>query len=305
MTIQIAAVGCSGPVAAHIIHGFLEQKGVTVRILARNPDVVAQRYPQATVMAGSMGDPDRVAQAVATSDAAFLITPMGMNNDPTLEVAVAAKTIEGAKRGGLKHLIYASVLQSSQDPSSLTGVGILDAKRKIETLIAESGIPCTILRCGSYMEDVFDPRIHLLKMGIFLFPINRQRQFSYTAQRDIPKFIVQELYNNPVNGSIDFIEPEVHSILQVERLLSDSAGFRIRTTPKMPVFYIFYCLLPIFNWMKHRFSSVIPLMQHFDKYGYSGNSQQLSNMFPKFKMTSLSVHLSQLFDEGAVSKKEN
>ena len=312
MTITIAALGCSGSVAAHIIHGFLNlEEDVTIRILARNPSVVEQRYSQhknVEVIQGSMSDPDSVARAVEKADAAFLITPMGMNNDPSSEIAIAEKNLQGAVRGNVRHLIYASVLRCDDGgAANATGVGILDAKVSIEEMIASSGLDYSILRCGSYMEDVFDPRLNMLKMGAFLFPIDRRQTFSYTAQSDISKFIAQELVSNgPLNGCIDFVEPGVYSIAQVEEALSSAAGFRIRTTPKMPIFYIFKALLPIFGWMQHRFSSVIPLMEYFDAFGYTGNSKSLSTKYPTFTMKSLDDHLKELFlTNNQVAKKQN
>lgn len=146
-----------------------------------------------------------------------------------------------------------------------TGVGILDAKREIEDLIQSSGVPYTILRCGTYMEDAFDPRISLLKAGWFLFPIDRTVPFCYTSQKDIPRFIVSQLLikqnNQPLNGAINFCDPNVYKLSQVEQELTQAAGKTIRLTPKFPIFYIFRAFLPLFRLLEHRFSSVIPLMQ--------------------------------------------
>lgn len=94
---------------------------------------------------------------------------MGMRDKAALEVEIARLAIEGARAGGLRRLIYTSVLGADRP----RGVGILDAKYEIEKLIRASRIPHLILRCGSYMEDVFDPRIDLLNKGTFLFSIDK------------------------------------------------------------------------------------------------------------------------------------
>ena len=292
--VRLVALGCSGPVAAPIINGFV-RAGLSLRILARCPEPVARRYPEAEVVAGSMSDPDSVARALAGADAAFLMTPMGMRNDPVGEVEVARRALEGAKASGLRHLVYTSVL-NADEPSP---VGILHAKYEIERLIKNSGIPFTILRCGSYMEDVFDPRISLLRKGIFLFPVDKSQKFSYTSQADIPRFLAGRLLDSAagVGEVIDFVDPVPYSLFEVERLLSETSGLSIRTTPKFPVFYMFLALLPCFRTVKHRFSSVIPLMQHFDRNGYFSVSGEMQGMFPDFRMTSLHVHLLTLFAE--------
>lgn len=161
-TLTLAAVGCSGEVSHAFVEGFLKQ-GVRLRILARDPVAVQARYPGATVIQGSMMNPGDVARVMDGVDAAFVVTPMGVRNNPRPEVEAAKAVISGAKASRLKHLVYTSVLGADH----LTGVGILDAKHEIERMLADSGVPWTALRCGSYMEDVFDIRLALLNQGKF------------------------------------------------------------------------------------------------------------------------------------------
>lgn len=301
--LTVAALGCSGPVAAHIVNSFLQQSNVKLRVLARTPEKIQALYPKAEIVAGSMANPDDVAAVVKDVDMAFLITPMGKNNDTSLEIEVARKTIEGCKQGHVKHLVYASVFDvrsaTTGDDTKPTGVAILDAKLDVEKLIHDSGVPHSILRCGTYMEDAFDPRLSLLKKGLFLFPIDTQREFNYTSQKDIPRFIVEHLSKTaaPLNGPIDFFYPTTYSIAQVEEALSTAAGFTIRTVPKTPFLYMFKTLLPVFRWQSHRFSSVIPLVEYFDQHGYTGDSQRMQTEFSDFHLTSLAEHLSVLFSE--------
>lgn len=291
---QITAIGCSGPVAGHFVEGLLEG-GAAVRILARSPAGVEQRFSDAEVIAGSMKNSSDVERAVAGVDAAFLITPMGLNNDPTLEIEAARLALEGMRRGKLKHLIYASCLGVDRQ----CGVGILDAKYHIERMIRDSGIPHSILRCGTYMEDLFDPRLHLLRKGKFLYPLNKSRRFNFTRQHDVAGFIVQELMtkNRVLNGPIDFVTRETYSIADIEMLLSSVAGFEIRATPRFPVFHLYRALLPLFRIRKHRFSSVIPLLVHFDKNGYTSTIP-----FPQesqFAMTDLERHFRGILGQEA------
>lgn len=78
----IGAIGCSGPVAEHFVSGFIEE-GAHLRLLARNPAKAAERYPLAEIVKGSMMEPSDVAGLANGADAIFLVTPMGMNDDPS------------------------------------------------------------------------------------------------------------------------------------------------------------------------------------------------------------------------------
>lgn len=238
-----------------------------------------------------------VAKTLIGVDAAFVTTPMGLRNDPSVEVQAAKAVIEGAKAAKLKHLIYISVL----DADTLKGVGILDAKYEIERLLASSGVPYTVMRCGSYMEDVFDPRLHLLKKGKFLFPVTKSRRFSYTSQKDVAPFVVQELLrkSRPLNRHFDFVSPGTYAVSEVEAHLSRAAGISIRAPSKFPTYYIYLALTPLFSWQGHRFSSIIPLIRYFDRCGYTTSGDTVKNLFPAFRMTTLDEHLRNLFAQPA------
>lgn len=292
----IAALGCSGPVSEIFVSGFLEL-GVRLRILARTPDRVASRHPEAELVTGTMADPADVARAMEGVDAAFLMTPMSMRNQTASEVRIAQAVIEGARASGLRHLIYTSVLGADQR----RGVGILDAKYEIERMIAASGVPHSILRCGTYMEDMFDQRRTLLDRGIFFFPIAKDRRFSYTSQRDVPRFVVDELLGKSrvLDRALDFVAPGRYSVREVERALSDASGIRVTAPARFPTFHLFSALRPIFHLQGKRFSSILPLVRHFDRHGYVDTGERVQELSPSFPMTTLEEHLRGLWSERA------
>lgn len=146
------------------------------------------------------------------------------------------------------------------------------------------------------MEDFFDPWISLLRKGSFLFPVDKSQKFSCTSQADTPRFVASRLpgFGVAVGDVIDFVDPVPYSLFEVERLLAEAYGLVIRATPKFPVFHIIRALLPHFRTVKHRFSSVIPLLKHFDRNGYFSVSGDMQGMFPEFRMMSLYEHLRTL-----------
>lgn len=290
----VTMIGCSGPVARHFVEGFSDE-GANVRILARSPGEVRSRYPRAQVIEGSMMEPKDVARAAEGADAVFLVTPMGLNDDPSSEIEAARLVIEGLTKSGAPHLIYTSCLGVERKHS----VGILDAKHVIEQLIAASSLPHSILRCGTYMEDLFDPRLELLKKGKFLFPLDKSRHFTFTSQSDVPRFVMRELLANGtvLNRAVDLVAPGTHTIDDIEKLLSSIAGFAIRAPARFPTFYMFRALTPLFRLRKDRMSSVIPLLVHFDKHGYLSNDPQSRRL--DFDTTTLHNHLARLLNEDA------
>lgn len=292
--ITLAAIGCSSEVGEIFVEGFLK-RGIKLRILARNPEDILKHHPAADVIKGSMMKPADVTGVMEGADAAFVITPMSPRNGISLEVAAMKSVIAGAQKAKLEHFIYTSVLGADK----LRGVGILDAKVETERLLKQSGLPYSILRCGTYMEDVFDPRLELLNKGKFLFPVTKDRRFTYTCQRDVPRFAVDELLakDRILNRPINFVSSGTYALREVEALLSKTSGIQIKAPNKFPTFYLFRALLPIFNLSGHRFSSVVPLIQYFDKHGYVDGEIAVGDLFPEFHMTTLAEHFQNLWPE--------
>lgn len=284
----LAAIGCTGHITELFLKEFSKQN-IKLRILARKPELFSERYPNAEVIKGSMLNAADVQKVLRGVDAAFVVTPMGVRDNKTPEVNAAKSVIEGAKAAGLKHFVYVSVLGADKPK----GLSIFDAKHDVENLLSESGLGWTAIRCGSYMEDVFDPRLSAIKKGTFVFPVRKTCCFTYTPQTDIPRFVVQELLKPEriLNRGFNFVSPRTYSILNVENLLTEIQGKRVKATGRFPLLYILRMLMPYFNARNHRFSTIVPLLSYFDKYGYTDTGETVRDLFPSFKITSLEEHL--------------
>lgn len=148
------------------------------------------------------------------------------------------------------------------------------------------------------MQDIFDPRLSLLKKGRFTFPVKKARRFSYTSQKDLAPFVVQELMRKGkvLNRAIEFVEPGVYSIYDVERVLSEAAGRPVRAPARFPAFYLYMAAAPYFRGTDHRYGSILPLIRHFDRCGSLPSGETVGDLEPTFRMTRLKEHLVGLFE---------
>lgn len=292
--VTIAAIGCSGPIGHHFIEGLLGCD-VNVRVLARTPDAVRAAFPTPTVQVveGSLLDPNDVARVVDGADAVLAVTPMGVRNDPSSEIAAGRSIAAGAVAGGAKHVVYNSVLGAD----TARGVGILDAKHEIEPLLQASGVPVSILRCGTFFEDIFDPRLAQLRKGRFVFPISRHRRFTYTCQHDIAPFVTDVLVRGDIvlDEPINFVSPGTYSLADVETVLSAAAGRPIKTAPKFPAYHLIQAAGPILKLRGGRFSSIVPLLRWFEHHGYTDPGPTVGQRFPDFPTTTIEQYTSALF----------
>lgn len=287
----VAAIGCTGHITKLFLKEFSKQP-INLRVLARKPAQFLERYPNVEIVEGSMLNVNDLQKVLQGVDAAFVVTPMGTRNNKTPEVEAAKCVIEAAKAANLKHFIYVSVLGTDKP----RGLSIFDAKYDIEKLLAESGLGWTAIRCGSYMEDVFDPRLSAIKKGVFLFPVKKSSRFTYTPQADIPHFVVEELINSNriLNCGFNFVSKGTYSIREIEQLLSQIRGKRVKATGSFPLLCILILLMPYFIASNHRFSTIVPLLRYFNKYGYIDDVKTVSELFPSFKITSLEEHLQKV-----------
>jgi uncharacterized protein YbjT (DUF2867 family) len=132
-------IGATGQVGS-IVARNLVADGHPVRALVRNPDAAeAKLGPDIEYVRGDLDDRTTLPGALEGVDAAYLATA------PALEmVAQECNFIEAAAEAGLPRLVALSVLGT--EPS----VPIFKFHQDIEAKIADSGIPATVLRPGSF-----------------------------------------------------------------------------------------------------------------------------------------------------------
>ncbi len=286
-SLTLAMIGCSGYIGAPYIGEFIKL-GIDVNVLARRPEAVSSKFPEARVIKGSMLNKHDVMAAMQYSDAAFLITPIGPRNDKQIELNAAKITIDSAKEIRLPHLVFVSVII----PKYPSGVALLDAKPEIEQMMAKAGIPWTSIRCGTYMEDVIEHRFRHLKKGRYLFPVGKEKKFNFTSQEDVPRFVKMLLTKHkPLNSPVDFIEPNHYTPDQVARLATQALGWKIKASGKYPFYFLLHLAWPILYLRKNRLSTIIPLIRFFNQYGFRGDPGKLVDTFPEFKLTTLPGYL--------------
>jgi uncharacterized protein YbjT (DUF2867 family) len=299
-THTIAVLGGTGHVGIPYISEFLAQC-LKVRVLARSPERVAGRFSEAEVMRGSMMDADDVREALEGADGAFLITPIGGNDDADLELRAARAAITAAQDARLPHLVFSSVIQ----PNGTTGIPLLDVKLEIEGLLEESGLPWSSLRTGCYMEDWLEFSPSLLKRGIFFFPISPMHHLSFTSQRDVSRVAVELLRQNRVlYGSLDVIEPVTRTLNEVARLYGEHLGRKVvhaggSLLPLMKV------LRPVvFRWLKPVLASKVRLAGYFDTHDWVGDPSRLAAALPRFRVTSLERYLEEKYEKITITPEK-
>lgn len=143
----IAVFGATGQLGPHIIDSLIARgtAAADIRALGRNADRLAELEDKGVATAEvDLNDAASVAPALDGVDTVVLVS----TNEVGKRLPQHKNAIEGAKAAGVKHLVYTSLLNADTSTLALAGEHVAT-----EQLIAESGIPATILRNGWYTDN--------------------------------------------------------------------------------------------------------------------------------------------------------
>ncbi len=282
----VAVLGGTGRFGRPFIREFLAQ-GLAVRILARAHRKVARRFPRAQVQAGSMLDLSAVTRLFQGAAAAFLITPVGANDDTRIELRAARTAITAAGTAQLPHLIYLSLLQAPRP----TGVPMLDVKGQIESMAMSGGVPFSSLRTGCYMDTwlAFFPLF--MRLGLYLFPMASGHRFSFTSQRDVARVATILIRRHKVlNGSVDVIDPLPYTLEDVVHFHEAATGRKLKPLGRWLQPLLKLLKPTVFRWLYPCGASRVTLFSHFSQNDWVGNPRQLSDLLPEFQITTMQEH---------------
>ena len=178
MTILI--IGATGTIGTSLVQQ-LASHPVAVNALTRNPSKA--KFPNGvTAVAGDMLDVESMRKALQGVNTLFLLNAVS-----TQELTEAVLTLNLAREAGIERLVYFSVFNAE----TFTDVPHFTSKYAVERMIAQAGIPATILRPNCFMQnDAAYFKDALMGPGLYPFPIG-DKGVSMVDVRDIGEIAAQ------------------------------------------------------------------------------------------------------------------
>ncbi len=172
MTILIT--GATGSVGSALVRQLTNQH-VAVHALTRNPGKA--NFPAGvTAVAGDMLDVESMRKALNGVRTLFLLNAVSAQ-----ELTEALLTLSLAREAGIERVVYFSVFNGE----CFANVPHFASKYAVERMIAQSGMPATILRPNCFMQnDAFFFKDALMGPGLYPFPIG-EKGVSMVDVRDI------------------------------------------------------------------------------------------------------------------------
>ena len=128
------------------------------------------------VIVGDLRDETTVRSAMQGARGVYHICP-NMSSD---ELAIGRSVINEARKAGLEHLVYHSVLHPQTEKMNHHW-----QKLRVEEMIFESGIPFTILQPAPYMQNWLASWKSITEDGVLRVPYSTNSKFSFVDLEDV------------------------------------------------------------------------------------------------------------------------
>jgi len=249
----------------------LLKRGYKVRGLTRNLESKrAQRVAAKGIelVRGDYGDPDSLMAAMQGVEQVFFYSGFSSN-----EVEEGKNVIAAARASGIKHLIYSSGAASAP-VIGMEGASMM----QVELAIVDSGIPYTVFRPVSFMEN-YDP----LKADTVKYGVRDSRgpdhMLYFIAIRDIGLFVA-EAFQNPDEwvGKALNIAGDLMTVREYVATVSRVMGRDIA-----------YHHLPLEEYLEIYPEPMHPLFRWYHEAGYSADVTGFRERYPN--LTTLGQHL--------------
>lgn len=183
---MILVTGASGQLGQRIVQHLLARQPQTgarrLAVSVREPSRVTHLVEKGIeVRVGNFDHPRQLAQAFTGVDRLVLVSTDGPR---PVRVEQHRNAIAAARNAGVGHILYTSFLDA--DAASLSEFAQVHADT--EAALAESGMPCTILRNGLYADFLPMAFAAALHTGVLELPAGQGR-VSYISRNDLAEAI--------------------------------------------------------------------------------------------------------------------
>jgi uncharacterized protein YbjT (DUF2867 family) len=187
---KVLVVCGTGTVGSQVTRHLLE-KGAEVRVMSRSADRTKVQLPVETVQ-GDLEKPDTLGSQFTGVDAMFLLNALSQT-----ETAQGLAAVEAARKGGVKKIVYMSVLM----PPGSEVIPHFATKIPVEQAVRESGLEWTILRPNNFYQNDLGMRDAIVGLGVYPQPLG-DKGVTRVDVRDIADGAVNAVFDADHNGVI-------------------------------------------------------------------------------------------------------
>ncbi len=217
----VLVTGVTGRQGGAVAQALIEN-GVRVGVMTRNPSsdrAVAMASLGVELIQGGFDDSNSLDTAMSSVSGVFVVTNF-WEHDYDGEVRHEMNVVDAANLADVSHLIFTSVANTDQQ----TGIPHFDSKYEIERYIYGAGVPYTILRPVSFMENWEYDREKIMA-GEISSPFSESTRLQQISVRDIGRLAALAFsYSESWLGRNLDIAADEYSMKEVVDLFSQIIG---------------------------------------------------------------------------------
>lgn len=219
---KIAIVGATGKTGSALVTRMLDG-GHQVRALVHDPGRAQNLAEQgAEIIAFDLSDEASTCAALVGMEGVYYCSPLaaGQEDPFGVERSWGRHVLTGATAAGIKHLIFLSI----QGPETTPGVEMLETKRKLETDLAATDLPHTVLRANTFMDNPGSLAKDELLTGRFSWPLSPSAVLQPVAVRDIAEVAALALESGPKNRFFNVLGPDPLTLSEMTEIIGRALG---------------------------------------------------------------------------------
>ncbi|MFE6867873.1 SDR family oxidoreductase [Kitasatospora sp. NPDC057692] len=213
----VLVTGGTGTLGRHVVPLLRRAAGREVRVLTRKPRPAADGVAYA---AGDLLTGEGVDAALAGVEVVLHLA-----GDAKHDEATTRTLVDAARRAGVRHLVYISVIAADLVP-----LGYFRAKHAAERIVAGSGIPFTTLRAAQFHDLTLKTAAAMAKLPVV--PVIDGIRWEPVDARDVAERLVRLALDAPAGAVTDLAGPAVRSLGDLTRDYLAAAG---RRRPALPL----------------------------------------------------------------------
>lgn len=263
---MILVTGAAGKTGRAILKA-LQAKGSPVRALVHRPEqvhAIAGLGPQQVVV-GDLRDLATMDDATRGVQAVYHICP---NMSPD-ELAIGRVVTSAARAAGVEQFVYHSVLhpQTEAMPHHWQ-------KLRVEELLFETGLPCTILQPAAYMQNIMAYWPRIVEEGVYAVPYAVDTKLGMVDLVDVAAAAAIVLTEPGHTGATyELAGSEALTPAQVAAILEEQVGRSVRAQA-----------VPLDAWERgarasglgdYQVDTLLQMFRYYERNGFWGNPHVL------------------------------
>ena len=209
---MILITGAGGKTGRAIVKALSQVESMSALVRREDHVSVLRSLGAEKVIVGDLRDDDAIRYSLQGIRAVYHICP---NMSPD-EFAIGNLVINEARKAGVEHLVYHSVLHPQAEKMNHHW-----QKMRVEELLFESGLPFTILQPAPYMQNLLAHWKSMTEEGVLRVPYSVDSKLSFVDLEDIAdvaKIVLRQRHHR--NAIYELVGTMPTSHVEVAQLVS-------------------------------------------------------------------------------------